>query len=131
MRQDRGEGGECWDDEADRRRHHHECRSPWLEPDTVMESVGQARIGHHDRPLRRVPQDRAPIRIEVIVALARVVMLVVRLRLLFGRARVAALAVSICWNQQGNRNGGKQNARRPHGSSPSPGDSIGVNPRPG
>ena len=131
MRHDRGERGECWDEEADGGRHHHECRSPWLEPDAVMESVGQTRVGHHDRPLRRVPQDRASIRIELIVALTCVVMLVVRLRLFFGRARVAALAVSMCWNQKGNGNGGKQNARRTHGSSPSPGDSIGMNPCPG
>ena len=131
MRHDRGERGECWDEEADGGRHHHECRSPWLEPDAVMESVGQTRIGHHDRPLRRVPQDRASIRIEMIVALTCVVMLVVRLRLFFGRARVAALAVSMCWNQKGNGNGGKQNARRTHGSSPTPGDSIGMNPCPG
>jgi len=93
-----------------------------------MESVGQPRVGHHNRPLRRVPQNRAPIRIEMIVALASVVMLVIRLCLLFGRARVAALAVSMCWSQKGNGNDGKQNARRTHGSSPSPGDSIGVNP---
>lgn len=64
----------------------------------------------------------------MIVALARVVVLEIRLWLLFGRTRVAALAVSVCWNQNANGNGGKQNARRTHGSSPSPGDGIGVNP---
>jgi hypothetical protein len=64
----------------------------------------------------------------MIMSVARIAMLAVRLGLrLFrgtGEALFVALRIHTGWVEAGNNEGGEQEARRSHGSSPLPGDGL-------
>jgi hypothetical protein len=66
----------------------------------------------------------------VIVPVARIAMLAVGLGLLVGAALFVALRIHVRWAEAGNKEGGKQEARHSHGSSPLPGDMDRIRARP-
>jgi hypothetical protein len=96
MRQNGGERGQRWNDDPDWRRYHHECRPAGLQPNAVVIAVGHIGVSDPYCSPRQVPHNRAPIRIKMIVAMAGIVMLVVRLELFPGTVLLAALRVGIC-----------------------------------
>jgi hypothetical protein len=92
-----------------------------------MKPIGQAGVIDSDGSARQVAQDRTSVRIDMVVSVARIVMLPVRLGpenvvLFLGTAIRTALRVPLRWNEAGNEECGKQEARHSHGSSPLPGD---------
>jgi len=121
-----GERGQCWDDDSDRGLNDHECRAAGLQPDAVVKSIGEAGVIDGHGAVRQVADDGAPIRIGMIMSVARIVVLAVRLSpgLFLRAALCVALRAHIRWIETGNKECGKQEARRSHGSSPLPGDGI-------
>jgi hypothetical protein len=127
MRNGRGERGQCWDHHSNRRLDDHERRATRLEPNPVMEPIGQAGIIDNDGTAREVAHDGTSVRIGMVVPVTRIVMLAVRLGpvrvvLFLGTGIPAALRVRVRRNEAGNKERGKQEARHSHGSSPLPGD---------
>jgi hypothetical protein len=116
-----GERGQCWDHYSYRRLDDHECRAARLEPNAVVEPVGQAGIIDNEGTARNVAYDGTPVWINMVVPVTRIAMLAVRLGLFLG-AFVAALRAHVRWIEAGKNEGGKQEARHSHGSSPLPGD---------
>jgi len=97
-----------------------------LHPNAVVESIGEAGVIDGHGAVRQVADDGAPIRIGMIVSVARIVVLAVRLSpgLFLRAALCVALRVHIRWIEAGNKECGKQEARTFACSSPLPGDGI-------
>jgi hypothetical protein len=92
-----------------------------------MEPIGKAGVIDNDGSARQVADDGASVWIDMVVPVARIVMLAVRLGpvkvvLFLGTGICAALRVRLRRNEAGNKERGKQEARHSHGSSPLPGD---------
>jgi hypothetical protein len=100
----------------------HECRAARLEPNAVLESIGQAGVIDNDGSARQVAYDGTSIRIDMVVPVTRIAMLAVRLGLALGTWVFAALRVHIRWIEAGDKQRGKQEAEHSHDSSPLPGD---------
>jgi len=82
-------------DQANRRRHDHECRATRLEPDAVPESVREAGVAHYARALRCITDDRAAVWIEMVVTVTSIVMLVIRRELCRSSVGVAVLPLGV------------------------------------
>jgi len=121
----RGERGQCRDHYSNRRLNDHVCRAARLEPNAVVEPIGQAGIIDYEGPAREVAHDGTSVWIDMVVPMTRIAMLAVRLGLFF-----AALRVYIRWIQADDKEGGEQEAKHSHGSSPLPGDMNGIWARP-
>ncbi|HWG30784.1 MAG TPA: hypothetical protein VN676_09560 [Steroidobacteraceae bacterium] len=115
MRNDRDKGWKSLNDEADRRIDDHERRPARLVPHAILESIRESGVAHDGRSLWQVTNDGASVRIIVIVAVARIVMLVIGLHL---RRFGAHLPVGECGVEAGCEEGGVQEARGSHGNSP-------------
>ncbi|HEV7446307.1 MAG TPA: hypothetical protein VGO18_27310 [Steroidobacteraceae bacterium] len=91
-----------------------------------MESIGEPGVIDNEGSTRQVAHDRAPVRIDMVVPVTRIVMLAVRLGLFPGAALFVALRVHMRRIQPGSKEDGKQEAKHSHGSSPLPGDIDGI-----
>jgi hypothetical protein len=118
VRNGRRKRGQCWDRYSDRRLDDHECGAARLEPDAALEPIRQAGVVDNHGSARQVTYDGASVRIDMIVPVAHIVMLAVRLGLFLEPAVFTALRAHIRWIEVGDKEGGKQDARHSHGSSP-------------
>jgi len=120
-----GERGQCWDDHSNRRLNDHERRAARLKPNAVAEPIRRTGVIDNEGPPGQVAENRTSVRINMVVPVAGIAMLAVRLDLFF-----AVLRVYIRWVETGKKQGGEQEAKHSHGSSPLPGDMDGIRARP-
>jgi hypothetical protein len=120
----RSERGQCWDHQANRRLDYDVCRSPRLEPDAIVESIGDARVVNGNGSTWQVADDSAPVGIHMIVPMPDIAMLAVRLDLIIGQAFLAVLRINVGWIEMRHTDRGEQAGNQSHGSSPLPGDGM-------